>query len=321
MNPCLLFALVLIRGRYEFQTERGYKWGGVGYLAFFWIFSNILSIIALCYRDRAAHGKGHAHADQEQGIAPTLRPSLQEHLKAKQHRDDHAAPMVRDQCVFAAYAYGTTVSSGYLWGRSAVERHLPPVHPFVHRLSSDLMACQPLAVIISFREGVRCCCTVVVDRCDMGCLDFVQTTPHGHVVVPVGAKALPFSPVSLLFQDIAYSVPTKEGPKVWTAEPPVHGPCPRTCCMAFCTATILVACLSICWSTSLLRFAPCCPSLGWPGVAGQGVRILPARHHDCPHGLKRYAPMPPACTHLRAALVGLEAYVNAHSHHPVCTCA
>lgn len=80
--------------RYEFQTERGYKWGGVGYLAFFWIFSNLLSIIALTLRDRSAHGKGHAHPDREQGIAPTLRPSLQKHLLSKQHRDDHSSPLV-----------------------------------------------------------------------------------------------------------------------------------------------------------------------------------------------------------------------------------
>ena len=98
----LVFVLL---GRYEISTERAYKWGGAAYLASFWIFSNVLSIIALCYRDRAAHGKGHAHTDQEQGIAPTLRPSLQEHLKAKQHRDDHATPTVRD----AGSGYGVVV--------------------------------------------------------------------------------------------------------------------------------------------------------------------------------------------------------------------
>jgi ABC-type Mn2+/Zn2+ transport system ATPase subunit len=114
---------------YEMQTERGYKWGGIGYLIWFWFFANVSAVVALWYKDRGLGGRGGHHAKGEASTAPTLRQSLLERLEEKR---THAA-----------------------------------------------------------------------------------ASPRGpHTAVPVRVDALPFDPVALVFRDIAYTVPTKEGPRV-----------------------------------------------------------------------------------------------------------
>ncbi len=67
----------------------------MGYLAGFWLLANVMSVVALCHRDRFAHGKAHVAPETERDIVPTLRPTVQAALDERRQRAGLAVEVLR----------------------------------------------------------------------------------------------------------------------------------------------------------------------------------------------------------------------------------
>jgi ABC-type multidrug transport system fused ATPase/permease subunit len=81
---------------YDIYLSHGWKWAGVGYLAFFYVFSLLLCIVALKYIAKQHVRKSPHIEDPNSNIAPTLRVSAAseaiKHVKSRpsgdvQHED------------------------------------------------------------------------------------------------------------------------------------------------------------------------------------------------------------------------------------------
>ena len=56
---------------------------------FFFVYANLLSVLALTFKKAGHAGKTHSQESAEAVLAPTLRPSHQQSIRQKQHRYTH----------------------------------------------------------------------------------------------------------------------------------------------------------------------------------------------------------------------------------------